>query len=217
MANQKRETSATAKMADLYHFLTADMGGEPKDLWVFDPAEFDDPPPFLGVTHVAAWPADARCDVTSFHTLGMSNRRMSGADYFTELHWPIRARLKKQQRLEMARRLADMANYPFQYGLKLDWWEVITNPGPIPHFAGCRHMLLHPRLTEQGTDEIDHPDGAIKVLYIIPITPQERHLLIDHGRDALREHWDGAVDVLGDRWAPREWYNPNERYGGPET
>jgi hypothetical protein len=216
MARKQRRNRATPKMIDLYHFLSREMGGEPKDLWVFNPEEFDDPPPFLRLTNVAVWPADVSSDVTSFHTLGMSNRQMSGADYFTELHWPIRARLKKPQRLDVARRLADIATYPFQHGLKLDWWEVISNPGPIPHFPGCRHLLLHPRLTEWGTDEIDHPDGAIKVLYVIPITPQERHLFIDHGRAALLDHWDEAVDVLSDRWAPREWYNPNEPYGGPE-
>ena len=59
----------TPKMARLYNWLR-DRFGEPKDLWVYDPAEYDDPPPHLTLKHVMAWPADRDCDVTSFHTLG---------------------------------------------------------------------------------------------------------------------------------------------------
>jgi hypothetical protein len=215
---KKRENRPTPKMIALYHFLSRELGGEPEDLWVFDPAEFDDPPPSLRLTNVAVWPADQNCDVTSFHTLGMSERLMKGADYFAELHWAIRASLTKDERLRVAQRLADLAAYPFEHDLKLDWWEVIRQAGPIPQFEGCRHILLHPRFAETGFDEIEHPDGTIKVLYVVPITPQERHLVVDHGREHLENHWvDQETDVLRDRWAPREWYNPNEEYRGPET
>lgn len=218
MAKKKRENRPTPKMIALYHFLSREMGGEPEDLWVFNPEGLDDPPPFLRLTNVAVWPADENCDVTTFHTLGMSERLMKGADYFAELHWAIRAELTKDERLRVAQRLADLAAYPFQHDLKLDWWEVIRQAGPIPHFDGCRHVLLHPRFSEEGCDVIQHPDGTIRVLYVVPITPQERHLTVDHGREHLVNHWiEHGADLLSDRWAPREWYNPNEAYRGPDA
>jgi hypothetical protein len=200
-------TLPSEKMKRLYHHFI-ERYGEPKDVWVFDPAEFKEPaPPFLGLTHVMAWPADRHCDVTTFQSLGMSDRRMKGARYFAEVHWGIRAKLKKQQRLEVARRIADVCAYPFQYDRKLDWWEVIKNPGPLPGFEGCKHLLLHPKLAAQAEDRIKDEDGLIKLLFLVPITPQERHLIVDHGRDALTDHLSAnEVDVLSDRFAPPEWY-----------
>lgn len=216
MAEQNRENRPTPKMLALYHVLCREFGGEPEDLWVFDPAELDDPPPVLLLTHVAVWPADENCDVTTFHTLGMSERLMTGADYFAELHWAIRASLTEDQRLRVAQRLADLAAYPFEHDLKLGWWEVIRQAGPLPQFDGCRHILLHPRLADEGFDEIEHPDGTIKVLYVVPITPLERHLILSHGSRDLVNHWaEDGTDVLRDRWAPREWYSPDEAYRGP--
>jgi len=130
----------------------------------------------------------------------MSDRRMAGADYFCDVHFAVRARLDKDERLAVARRVADVCAYPFQHGLRLDWWEVIRDPGRLPGFPGCEHLLLHPRLAPEGFDEIDDPDGVVKVLYLVPITPGERRLLLDEGRDALVAYLEAnAIDVLRDR------------------
>jgi hypothetical protein len=191
-------------MKRLYHRCSELCGGEPEDLWVFDPLDFKEPPPpFLGLTHVMAWPADEHCDVTSFQSLGMSDRRMTGADYFCEVHFALRARLTEQERLEVARRIADVCAYPFQFDRKLDWWEVIRDPGRLPGFEGCQHLLLHPRLTPEGFDQIEDPDGIVKVLHLVPITPLERQLLLEHGRRALQEYLaENEIDVLKDRFDP---------------
>lgn len=199
-------TPPTAKMKRLYRRF-CERYGEPEDLWVFDPADFDDPPPFLRLTHVMAWPAGDGCSVTTFQSLGMSDRRMKGADYFAELHWGIRTALDKDQRLEVARRIADVCTYPFQYDRKLDWWEVIRDPGRLPGFEGCKHLLLHPKLSDEADDLIEDVKGVVKIIYLIPITPQERHLIVDHGRDALIDHFaENEIDVCSDRFAPAEWY-----------
>src|SRR5262249_54537875 len=152
-------------------------------VWVFDPTELPQPNN-LRLIHVPAWPAPLRpttCrqaagrrgarDVTLFNTLGMSERRMPGADYFTELHFAVRAPLDKEQRLAVGGFLANLAESPFENRLKLDWWEVINNPGHIPGFSGCKHLLLHPRFAPDGTDTLEDPDGPVKLLYVVPITP----------------------------------------------
>jgi hypothetical protein len=201
---KRRSTAPSEKMKRLYHRFSELCGGEPNDLWVFDPLDFEEPPPqYIGLKHVMAWPADKECDVTAFQSLGMSDRQMKGADYFAEVHWAIRARLKKPQRLEVARRVADVCTYPFQFDRKLDWWEVIRDPGRMPGFEGCKHLLLHPKLTPEGFDTVEDEEGLIKVLCLIPITPLERHLIVDHGRQALVEYWtDNDTDVLSDRFDP---------------
>ncbi len=202
----KRSSRPSAKMKRLYHRFSELCGGEPEDLWVFDPLDFKEPAPsFLSLIHVMAWPADKDCDVTSFLSLGMSDRRMVGADYFCEVHFAIRASLTQQQRLEVARRIADICAYPFQYDRKLDWWELINNPGRWPGFEGCKHLLLHPRLSPQGFDQVEDPDGIVKVLYLVPITPKERRLLLEHCRHALQDYLaENEIDVLKDRFDPPE-------------
>jgi hypothetical protein len=196
----------TPKMKRLYHQLTVHLiAEEPKDLWVFDPVELPQPSPKVGLIHVAVWTADKHCNVTGFQTMGMSERRMKDADYFAELHLAIRGRLKKKERQALAGFLANVAQYPFDHDRTLDWWHVLSNPGRIPSFPGCRHLLLHPRLGEKGFDEIDDPEGKVKVFYVVPITPLERHLVVDHPRSAFLDYVEERrIDLLADRTDP-EW------------
>ena len=103
----------------------------------------------------------------------------------------------------MARRIADVCAYPFEFDRKLDWWEVIRFPGPLPGFRGCKHLLLHPRLNSEGFDLVDDTEGVVKVIYLVPITPLERQLFLDHGREALIDHFvRNEIDVLSDRFDP---------------
>src|SRR5207237_1195801 len=83
------------------------------------------------------WPADDELDITTFNTLGMSERPIPGADYAAEAHMGVRAYLRKPARERLARFLANVAEYPFQHGLTLDWWHVIADPGPVPQFPNC--------------------------------------------------------------------------------
>ncbi|MFO0878445.1 MAG: suppressor of fused domain protein [Gemmataceae bacterium] len=203
----------TPKMIRLYQHFRAAFDREPDDCWVFDPHELgSSPPPYLMLKHILVWNADQDCDVTAFQTLGMSERLLPAGGTFAELHFAVRSRLETDQRLDFARFLANVASYPFQWGLRLDWWEIIRDVHPIPGFPGCRHLLLHPRFTPESFDEIDDEEGKIKLLYIVPLTPLERHILTNQGREEFmafvtRER----IDLLADRHAPAEWYAAEER------
>lgn len=112
----------------------------------------------------------------------------------------------------MAYFLASVADYPFRWGLNLDWWQVIRDVNPIPGFSGCRHLLLHPRFTPESFDEIDDDEGKVKLLYVVPLTPLERHVLVNQGCEAFQEFVAREkVDLLADRHAPAEWYAAEER------
>jgi hypothetical protein len=82
----------------------------------------------------------------------------------------------------------------------LDWWEIIRDPGSIPLFHGCNHVMLTPPWSETGLKQFDDEDGLIRFLHVIPITPVERHLLKDHGREALLAYLDDQeIDLFSDR------------------
>jgi hypothetical protein len=187
-----------------------DAMGEPEDVWVFDPQEVPEAVGLdLRLIHVPVWPADETSDVTAFNTLGMSEMLIPGADYAAELHFAIRGALDEGRRGEVGRFLANLAQFPFHRGVRLDWWDLIREPGPIPCYPNCRHLLLYPRLAEDGLDGFDDPDGPVKLFYAIPITARERELILAGGRQAFLDHvreWD--IDLLADRPDP-----PSERAG----
>ena len=198
----------TPKMVRLYHRFSELLGGEPADLWVYEPRAWQ-PIPDQSPTnrptlkHVMVWPADDRVDVSTFQTIGMSERAIPGTDDFAELHMGVRAFLPKPERERIARFLANVAEYAFDHRRTLDWWHVIGNPGEIPHFAGCKHLLLHPRFTDEGFDTVPDGDGVVKVFFVVPITPLERHLLVDHGRDEFIDYAaDKEIDLFSDRTDP---------------
>jgi hypothetical protein len=192
-------------MLRLYRVFSHIMGGEPEDLWVFD-ASAEAEPSNLHMVSVPVWVANEQSDITAFNTLGMSEAYMPGADYFCELNLGYRGSLEKPQRERMARFLANIFEYPFANHLKLDVWETIRDPGAIPFFPGCRHLLVSPPL-DSDFQYLDDPDGLVKWLFLIPITPRERHLLLEHGRDAFLDHCEqNDVDLFADRTDPPEWY-----------
>jgi hypothetical protein len=79
----------------------------------------------------------------------------------------------------------------------------------LPGFKRCKHLLLHPRLSPDGFDLVEDPDGVVKVLYLVPITPLERHLLLEHGRRVLQAYFaENDIDVLKDRFDPPERTSP---------
>lgn len=196
----------TPRMVRLYHRFVELVGaGEPPDLWVYEPHLWRNPTdrPAPTLKHVMVWPADDETDVCTFQTLGMSDRLMPGADYAAELHMGVREYLRKPDRERVARFLANVAEYPFDHGRTLDWWHVVSQPGDIPHFPGCRHLLVHPKFADEGFDEVDDEGGPVRVLYVVPITPHERHLLIDHGKDAFLDYAaDHEIDLFRDRTDP---------------
>jgi hypothetical protein len=210
MAKKYAKPRPTKKMKRLYDRLV-DHWGQPTDLFVFDAREIKHPV-CLPLLFVPTWVADKQCDVTAFNTLGMSNLRMKRATYFTELHFAYRGSLSERRRLSVARKLADVAEYPFENGLKLDWWHIIPKAGAIPAFPGCRHLLLHPKFKNEGFDTIDDEDGLVKVLYVVPITPRERHIIIAHGRNAFWDYVeDERIDILTDRHDEPKWYEAWEQ------
>jgi hypothetical protein len=108
--------------------------------------------------------------------------------------------MDKEERLEVARFLANVALYPFYHGLALGPWEVIRDPGRVPGRPGCPHVLLCPQTAPGGIEALTTPYGEVQLLFVIPITPAERQILRRGGRVAFTDYVVTAgIDLLSDR------------------
>ncbi|OJT20829.1 hypothetical protein BO221_28395 [Archangium sp. Cb G35] len=177
--------------------------GEPDARLVFDASTSATGTPPLSRTEVCIWRANDEVDVTSFLTVGMAERPMPGkAGLRAELHWGIRASLSEDEEHRAARFLANLACYPWQIEVTLDWWHTVVDPGSIPLFPHCSSVLFHPAFVETGLDCIQHEGQTVHILFVVPITRHEREL-VRRGARELIGHWDQeGVDVFVDRPAP---------------
>ncbi len=148
--------------------------GEPGDSWVFDDGRRSDV--FPDRVDVMFWPVTDDCDMSTFSTIGMSDRPMVGAKHRAELHFAIRARLESSDAAAVARFLANLSMYPFQIGTALDWWHTISHPGKIPLFEAASCVLLHPRFVPNGWEKVETEFGDVRILNVVPITPKEKDL-----------------------------------------
>jgi hypothetical protein len=172
--------------------------GDSTDLIEFD-RRTDMKRRLLPTVHVAVWAADDDEDVTAFATLGMSELTMRSG-LRSELTLGCRARLDARGRRELAAFVANVAQYPFHWDRSVDVWERLANPGVIPTFPGCTQLLFAPAFSEDPFDTFAAPDDDVRLLYAIPITPHENHLLAEHGREPFLSYVDEhEIDLFAPR------------------
>jgi hypothetical protein len=189
-------------MKRLYHHLVEHRWGEPADLIVYDRSRAA-VPGALEQLHVAIWDADESCDISTFMTLGMSELPMPHGDYRAELTLGFRGELSREDRGKLTTLLANVAEYPFGYDRRLDWWERLVRPGAIPAFPGCEQLLLAPMFGERPFERFPAPDDDVKVLSVVTVTPREAHILKEHGRTAFLDYWEEeGVDLYSPRTDP---------------
>ncbi len=182
-------------LKSLYHH-HLDHFGEPDEGIVFD-----DPPPlndtFPSRIDVFIWQPTADCDVTTFATIGMAARPMSGSRHRAELHFGIRDSLTPANQRKVAAFMANLAIYPFYHQTSFDWWHRIRQPGKIPMFPSCPSLFFHPRFVADGWDTVVFQDTDIRLLNIIPVTQAEYDL--GSPAKALAYMADNELDFLTPR------------------
>ena len=122
---------------------------------------------------ISSLEASADVDVTTFATIGMAASPMSGADHRAELHFSIRCHADSTSVGEISMFLANLAIHPFLNATFFDWWHKVRDPGPIPLFESATAVLFHPRILEAGWDTIGLDGTSVKILDVVPITPDE--------------------------------------------
>jgi hypothetical protein len=146
---------------------------------------------------VFVWQASAEVDITTFATIGMAASPMAGADHRAELHFSIRCRPDSTSVGEISKFLANLAIHPFLNATFFDWWHKIRDPGPTPLFGSATAVLFHPRFVEAGWDTIGLDGVSVRILNVVPITPDEYQMRpLSH----MLDHW---AEVGIDLFAPR--------------
>lgn len=173
--------------------------GEPDDSFVFNDDDAVTPASdqMPSRIDIFVWQPTPGLDITTFSTMGMSEKPMVGAEHRAELHFAVRMKLTTKDVRSCAVFLANLATYPFHYGTHVDWWHKLNDPGPIPLFRSAKSVLLYPRFVDDGWDHIhykDHP--VVKLLNVIPISEDACRLRTKD--DLMNYVWD----ELGDPFAP---------------
>jgi hypothetical protein len=181
----KPHLAPTPKMKRLFHKLVAHWGN-PTGVAAFNLASGAPDAP-LPTVHVLVW-EDPEGSATAFNTLGMAERRMPHADFFAELHCIVNGATTPDERADMARFLANLAEHSFRSDVKFDWWERISSPAGVPLFATCFDVLFHSALIQDDPDDLDDEDGPVKLLYALPLTSYESYVLANQGRKAFADY-----------------------------
>ncbi len=101
-----------------------------------EPAEsirYEDPPNKDTVSYpafidVMVWPPEQDLNITTYATIGMSDKEMSEPNSRAELHFGIEGCLDKETSAKITIFLANLSLYPFMNKTFFDWWHVIPSP-----------------------------------------------------------------------------------------
>jgi hypothetical protein len=174
--------------------------GEPDGAFLFD-----DPPPPPGSgwperIDVFFWRETADLDITTFATLGMADKPMAQCGHRCELCFSIRRPADTMDLRLVSNFCANLALYPFRKGTFFDWTQVLANPGEIPYFPRCTSLWFHPKFGEEGWDTMEFEGIPIKIINLVPITPDEAAYRAANGPASLYEYFaKNRIDVFKDR------------------
>jgi len=150
--------------------------GEPDQSIRYDNPPSNDPDIYPSCIDVMVWPPEEGFNMTTFSTIGMSEKPMDGAEHRVELHLSIAESLSKELTSKITIFLANLSLYPFMNSTYFDWWHTLPNVGSIPGFESTPSILLHPAFVKDGWDLICAEGLHVKILNVIPITKEEHAL-----------------------------------------
>ena len=146
------------------------------------------------------WLPDKDIDITTFATIGMSDKPMNGTEYRVELHFAIRKNLRENEISKISAFLANLAVYPFLRNTFFDWYHILSNPLEIPNFKTANTILFLPAFVENGWDTIQFDKQTIKILNAVPITNVEKEIVKNEGVDALYSYFETErIDIFTER------------------
>jgi len=154
-------------------------------------------PPFVDIM---VWPPEPEVEMTTFASIGMSDKLIPDAEYSVELHFSQQGVLSEETIEKTTIFLANLSLYPFMNSLRIDWWHVLANPGIIPGFSNSTSLMFHPSFVENGWDSICTDTVHVKILNVVPITNKERLVLVEQGRAAFQKYlYENEINLFVDR------------------
>lgn len=152
-----------------------------------------------GSLHIAVW-EDPEGAATAFNTLGLSDAARAADGSPIELHWLIKRPLDLAAQTAAAAFLAQTAAAAQAPQARFDWHGRVRAPEGVPGFPRCFDVWLHPALTAADPDTLEDAEGAIKLLYVVPLTEYESFVLAQHGAESLLDYIRlNRIDLLTPR------------------
>ena len=139
---------------------------------------------------VMVWSPDNEVNITTFATIGMSEKVMQGADHRAELHFSVEGTLGTELTSEITMFMANLSLYPFMNNTYFDWGYTLPGIGKVPGFPAAGSLLLHPAFMEDGWDLISTDDAEVKIINVIPVTQKEYMLSKEKGINAMLDYMD---------------------------
>lgn len=149
---------------------------------------------------VFIWRGDEEIDITTFATIGVSEKPMEECSHRAEMHFAIRREFTEAEENQVCVFLANLAVYPFHHRTHFNWWHTLGTPGNIPLFSDEMAVLLHPAFVEEGWDYVNVDNLTVKILNVVPITQEERAMVRQQGAQSLLNLWEEQeIDIFAPR------------------
>lgn len=162
-----------------------------------DPNSYSDKKNVPNYIDILVWYPNGETEITTFSTIGMCNSSMHTAEYRAELHFAVREMLDEYSVHQIANFLANLAVYPFINNTYFDWWHMHIQPNKIPLFKFASMILFHPAFVNKGWNDFYFHNTQIKVLNVVPITPDEYKVLKNQENSYFLEYsYNNEVDIF---------------------
>jgi hypothetical protein len=174
--------------------------GEPEKSIRYDSPPSNDTDIYPSFIDVMVWPPEEDLIMTTFSTIGMSEKPMVGAEHRVELHFSIAEKLNEDLIGKITIFLANLSLYPFMNSTYFDWWHTLPNVGQIPGYESTTSLLLHPAFVKDGWDIICKEGTNVKILNVVPITKEEQVLSKEKGINDLIDYlYDNEISYFDRR------------------
>lgn len=121
----------------------------------------------------------------TYATAGMSARPEAGKEYGIELH--LVSPVASEAYVEL---LTTVAHYHLT-GRPLGWGHTVNFGRPWHPGSRCSYGLIsRPYLDGPDLEWMGAPDASTRFLWLIPITMEERELVVSRGVEALEERFE---------------------------
>jgi hypothetical protein len=129
---------------------------------------------------VLYWESSATQSESCFCTLGMSALPMKDQRK-CELRFRINDHLDEDQTMAFCRFLANFAIFPFQHNFGINWWNIISDIGPIPVYSNAGSLLIMPEEADVQKNIIRMGEEQIPLFDVVPLTKYESHMIESKG------------------------------------
>ena len=164
--------------------------GEPSSSVRYDNPPSNNSEIYPSFIDVMVWQPEEDVNMTTFSTIGMSEKSMQGAEHRAELHFSVEGTVDEELASEITMFMANVSLYPFMNATFFDWWYTLPNVNENPGFPSAGGLLLHPAFVEDGWDLICTDEGQVKIINLVPITKEEHALSKEQGIDSMLDYMD---------------------------